>query len=371
MTWLPGWVYRKRIIIPSAHVDSDLADFPFYVKIDNDADFHEARPDGHDIRFTLSDGLTLLKNEREHWSGGNGNPATAHFWVKVPSILASGGAVIYIYYGKSDAPDGEDAPNVWDANCKAVWHLKEIGNGTEDEFKDSSGNANHGTGGGGNPDKTPTQADGKIYKGQAHDGLNDLIDTPYGFDIDPSLTPHTFSMVVKSNDPEIAKIFFSSGHDGTNRMYLGHYDGNWRGGIQLTSWGLWGGPATTELTHVALVMDGSYASIFINGEFKYRLAYTSYNFYQNIDIGCHAPGSFWLDGLMDEVRISNVGRSLAWVKFESCNIMEPDNEITWGIEEAIDRGVQASREERELLLIGNPDDIIFLGKKKPILISRK
>ena len=103
MAWLATHTFRKEITIQDTNVDSNLTDFPVYVKIDNDADFHESRSDGYDVCFTSSDGETLLKYEREYWTGGDGNAATAHFWVKVPSILSSGGATIYCYYGDDDA----------------------------------------------------------------------------------------------------------------------------------------------------------------------------------------------------------------------------------------------------------------------------
>ncbi|GAG26647.1 unnamed protein product, partial [marine sediment metagenome] len=128
--WLTGWGFRKEITIQDAYVDSNLRDFPIYVYINADADFHEALATGYDIRFTQSDGTTLLKYERENWTGGDGGAGTGHFWVKVPSILASGGATIYCYYGKADAEDGEDAVNVWDANFKAVYHLKDLNDST-------------------------------------------------------------------------------------------------------------------------------------------------------------------------------------------------------------------------------------------------
>ena len=121
VSWLTGWGFRKKIDIQDTYVDSNLSDFPVYVKIDADADFHEARSDGYDIRFTEDDGETLLKYRRLYWTGGNGSAATAHFWVKVPSILSSGGATIYCYYGKSDASDGEDAANTYNSAYKAAW----------------------------------------------------------------------------------------------------------------------------------------------------------------------------------------------------------------------------------------------------------
>ena len=157
MAFLTGWDFRKEITVQDTNIDGALTDFPVCVKLNADEDIgDEARADGYDIRFTQSDGETLLKYEREAWTGGNGDDATAVFWVK-SNLASSGGATIYIYYGKADASDGEDANNVWDANYLAVWHLKESGDGTGDEFVDSSGTGNHGTGGGGNAAFTPDQ----------------------------------------------------------------------------------------------------------------------------------------------------------------------------------------------------------------------
>ena len=83
MGWLAGWGFRKELTIQHANVDGNLTDFPVYVKINADADFHESLATGFDIRFTQSDGTTLLKYERIYWTGGNGGAATADFFVKV------------------------------------------------------------------------------------------------------------------------------------------------------------------------------------------------------------------------------------------------------------------------------------------------
>jgi hypothetical protein len=59
----------------------------------------KCRADFGDIRFTKSDGVTLLDYWLESYDGG-----VAIFWVEVDSIPASPDRVtIYIYYGKSDA----------------------------------------------------------------------------------------------------------------------------------------------------------------------------------------------------------------------------------------------------------------------------
>ena len=64
--------YRKKITIDQTKVDENLTDFPVLVKLtSSNFDFSKARSDGHDIRFTASDGTTLLKYERERHDSVN------------------------------------------------------------------------------------------------------------------------------------------------------------------------------------------------------------------------------------------------------------------------------------------------------------
>lgn len=66
MAWLTGWSYRKKLTLDSSKVDSDCSDFPVKVIFDEDSfAFAHALETGNDIRFTSSDGETLLKHERE------------------------------------------------------------------------------------------------------------------------------------------------------------------------------------------------------------------------------------------------------------------------------------------------------------------
>ena len=108
MAFLSGWNYRKSITIQHANVSGNLTDFPVYIFIDGDSDIGGNISDstnGFDIRFTESDGETLLKYERMFFEVDTGD-CNAHYWVKVTSILAVSGAVIYIYYNDGDMVDG-------------------------------------------------------------------------------------------------------------------------------------------------------------------------------------------------------------------------------------------------------------------------
>jgi len=108
MGWLSGWQYRKSHEIEGSTADAQTN---YQVKIivhkgvGTDSGEHvycnnHCRDDFGDIRFTNSDGTTLLDYWLESYTSGD----KATFWVEVDSIPASPDTTtIYIYYGKSDA----------------------------------------------------------------------------------------------------------------------------------------------------------------------------------------------------------------------------------------------------------------------------
>lgn len=103
--WLAGWNYRRKITISHTNVGSDLTDFPLLVKIAESSGSStnigaNCLANGYDIRFTSSDGMTLLPYERETFSVSSNN-LTANIWVKVPVISHTADTVIYMYYNYS------------------------------------------------------------------------------------------------------------------------------------------------------------------------------------------------------------------------------------------------------------------------------
>ncbi|MFA6259745.1 MAG: DUF2341 domain-containing protein, partial [Candidatus Peribacteraceae bacterium] len=102
------WPYRKSITVNHAHVDSDLLGFPLLVQIQADPDMgRRTMPSGHDIRFT-DERANVLPHEREAWTVANGS-GSGIFWVKVPRISSSTGALLYMHYGNPAAADGATA----------------------------------------------------------------------------------------------------------------------------------------------------------------------------------------------------------------------------------------------------------------------
>jgi len=68
------------------------------------------RTDCGDIRFTDSDGTTLLN----YWLESGCNTASTKIWVKVPEIPASSNKTIYVYYGNSEATSLSNGEAVFD-----------------------------------------------------------------------------------------------------------------------------------------------------------------------------------------------------------------------------------------------------------------
>lgn len=152
----PNWSYRKSITIDYTKVgtvnNTDQSNFPVLVNLtsDNDLKTH-ARSDAFDILFTSSDGSTRIPYERETYTSGTGALVA---WVQVPVVSHSANTIIYMYYGYAGATDQQQSTNVWDANFKAVWHLKEA---TNSGSADATSNGNTGT-----PQNSPAQGTGQI-----------------------------------------------------------------------------------------------------------------------------------------------------------------------------------------------------------------
>jgi hypothetical protein len=120
-----SWKYRKKITFDNrtstlGTTSEALTNFPVLVTLDGSrVDYTNTQNSGQDIRFTDSDGTTLLSYEIEKWN----EAANSYVWVKVPQIdFNSNTDYIYMYYGNAGASDAQSPNNVWDANFLGVWH---------------------------------------------------------------------------------------------------------------------------------------------------------------------------------------------------------------------------------------------------------
>jgi len=126
--WDGKWQQRKKIQFDTsektADIKENLADVTLLVRLHTgNFTFSNAKADGSDLRFVSSDDKTPLKYHIEKFDP---TEEMALIWVKVPSIsVNSAQNSIWMYYGNSSAPDGQDKGGTFDMNYVAVYHLAE------------------------------------------------------------------------------------------------------------------------------------------------------------------------------------------------------------------------------------------------------
>ena len=330
--WLTGWTYRKQITIDEAKVDADLTNFPVRVSLSPaNFDYSKALSTGYDIRFTSSDGSTTIDFEREYWNLGVSS--TTEFWVEVPSVASStASTTFYMYYGNATASDISSSTAVWDANFKGVWHLKETGSNPQiiDSLNVNNSNANT---------SDPTTL-GKI------DGAMDfeLSNSDYlRFPTSDSLITFTYITWEFWIKPETV---------GVNQLFLEKYCGVSDVWYQFVLWSSdnirflfksYGGTDglvtdTTTLTtgtwyYVVATADGTNLKIYINAGTPTSASQNGSATDSSGSVYFSSRGGTVLpfDGIIDEVRVSNSARSVAWIKasYNSGN----DTLLTYGSEE--------------------------------------
>lgn len=108
-----SWIdteWKHRVLFEIANPGgSILNDFQVRIDLDGSFDFSGTSPSGRDIRFTSSDGITLLPHWTEEWN----DPVSATIWVRIPQIGASG-TRIFMYYGNDSASEGGNGSATFD-----------------------------------------------------------------------------------------------------------------------------------------------------------------------------------------------------------------------------------------------------------------
>jgi hypothetical protein len=352
------WSYRKSVTIDHTQVASPgQSSFPVLISIASDPDLTaHARPDGNDLLFTSTDGVTKLSYEIESYSSGS-----LVVWVNVPTLSSTTDTLLYLYYGNTTGTDSQQNPTeVWVSNYKGVWHMNEVGNGAPDDYKDSTQFGNNGQGGLGISSYVPAQVPGKINQAQQYDGKNSNIQV---------LPADSINDFFQGGGTFSAWIYPSSaGEKGEGRIgdkcngalgqkgwSLGTYtasmdsltnalmfhkgftttNGNWTtpdGSITLNAW-----------NYVVVTYDSSSKTndpfIYINGVNQAVTERRSPNgnfqsdAIYNLSVGNRPGRGYSFDGTIDEIRALNSILSADWITTEYNNERRPSTFSSVGNEE--------------------------------------
>jgi hypothetical protein len=302
-----NWLFRKPITINSSYVTSDLTDFPILIDITDFDLKRKARLDGFDISFTSADGKTCLDHEIEEFDGSTGE-----------------------------------------------WHLNENGDGTVDEFSDSTKYNNNGWGGDGNINNVPSKTIGRISYGQdfnasSGDGIPDFINCSNDASLDITGKELTIEAWINFHGPytdHYSGILSKGGWSAGYRPIIRENSYNVKFQLPENTYDLGASQSINADSwhHVVMVYNGSKMMMYIDGvKDTIELAKSD-----NILL---APDNLWLghgddvasagwsypwNGLLDEVRISDVARSTDWIQTQYNNQNSSKTFISAGLEESID-----------------------------------
>jgi len=345
-----GWAYYKTITISDTNVDEDLTNFPLLVTIDSDLDIgSHARSDGYDIRFTLDDGKTELAFERESFNISSGE-ASGKFWVRIPTILASGGATIRCYYGNSDAADSSNPTFVWQ---NTPYLLVTHGKDGATSGKLAAAFGPEGTKkAAGEPNE---QSNGIVEECQAFDGGSgddDYVD--FGTSVQPDAWIAEAWVKITANHPCALWQWDPSTSICGCTLYHGFGS---KPITQLSSscWKYWPASAWAAISdgnwhHVVFTIPGSdqadihNARMFVDGVEQVPDAVSDTSAQQvksNLRLGyyIYSGTQYSIPGQVDEARIGDYSQfnseneAAAWIKFTYANIMNAGNELSWDSEE--------------------------------------
>jgi hypothetical protein len=345
-----SWLARKKITLDNSAAAENLNNFPILVELNSgNFDYAKSQNSGQDIRFVDADG-TLLSHEIETWN----ESGSSFVWVKVPQIdSGSTTDYVWVYYNNGAASDGQNAPGVWDTNYKGVWHLND--NAANTDVLDSTSvdttlvnQANTST-------KTAT---GKTGSALAFNGTSDYaINASYS----PAFntTNRTFSFWTKMNSITSTNqwfleliendgihphgyVWWTSKNQfglGTNVLVSGWHDSG--GGTDFTditsSWA----PSADTWYFVSFTYDGTTAQRYVNGSsIGSSTPVTDPNVTDSKvllgrqSLGAVGPANpVYLNGYLDEVRVSNAARSADWIEAEYNWTNSPEDYSIVGSEE--------------------------------------
>ncbi len=356
--WLGAYDQRVKLTIASTNIDSALTGFPILVYLSassgtGTADvsfiFDELTLDANrkKIAVTTSDKTTEVFVEIERWDDGN---EVAWLWVNAGVVASDASTVLYLYFDKDVAnntdfvgdPGDAVVYNVWDGNFVSVYHYNEVP-GVVNPIDSTGNNGGHQS----NMDAS-NHVDDLVGKAYDFDGSAEYVFSDNESNFDFATESFTLECllnvdtVVAGNRTILSKLeeptpnpkgYFLR-QDGTGAVHMWVHDGAYKNA---------GTPDSTILAGTDYYAAGTYDAdadeigLMLNDTFFGPTSSVG-SPTQNNRVFTVARNAFsvaewqYFPGVIDEVRVSDIERSNAWLKatYHTCF----DNLISFGSEEA-------------------------------------
>ncbi len=369
--WDSNWMYRKKITIDHSKVSGDLQNFPVLIdNISSNFTLH-AQPDGDDFVFVDASNSIKYNHEIESY-----NPTTGEFvaWVNVTLLSSTSDTILYLYYGNPTCSNQQNVHGTWDSDYIGVWHLNDA---TTSTVTDSTVNGYTGTKKAANE---PIETTGKIGRAQSFDNYDDRINIG-----DINQNQLTISAWVKCGYTSEDEMIVNKGYTSHTYPYY-EYDlcleypgavppvkGKANGGLIVDGVGYFTRATSGDLKdstwhYVFLRYDGETLGVGSDGDNEgtdgSMLGNIS-DYATNAYIGGYTNiGTLGFNGLIDEVRISNIARSTAWISTEYNNQNDPISFMTFGDEQSFSSPttiyVHPGESIQAAINIANPGDTVFV-----------
>jgi biopolymer transport protein ExbB len=310
--WGNEWNFRKELTLDLTPAGGDIAatpqDVPLLVRLHlgNFGYFGDTKPDGSDVRFLAGDDKTPLKFHIERYDATN---QLAFLWVRVPSLPGGTNTEkLYMYYGNQSAPSGAESAATYDANQVLVYH-----------FGEQSGPPVDATAYANNPTSSSAElSTASLIAGGASFNGSQVISVPASASL--RAVPSrgiTFSAWVRVAEPQTDAQVFAL-ESANARLLLGIN--------ALQPYARLAGAAapieamgSTQLTagqwhHLALRAGEGRLALLVDGVQVAETAAELPEIVGTLTIGGAAAGTNFLRGEVDEVQVSNVARSVDWIK---------------------------------------------------------
>lgn len=312
--------YGRRLPIRFTHFQQqeNLIGFPILVGLTGGSlTWSAVNSDGSDLRFVDADG-TELAYETETWHHGS----SAAIWVNVPQINAYNSTDhIWLYYGNGSAPPADHGTATWNGDFIGVYHLN--GNATNSAAGMRDGIT-------GNLENVA----GAVGNGLAFDKIaGDVVVIADSGSLDALTRQLSITVWLQPDQPNAnwqAAVSREHGTAAEDVFWLGLHDSQilWRTRldnlhVDAVSSRL---PIAGSWTQLAGLYNGQRLLIAVDGAVDLAAAVDSFGAQPNgnkaVSIGANSndDGVSWqdnFDGVIDEVRVSRVMRSLAWIEAEN------------------------------------------------------
>jgi biopolymer transport protein ExbB len=311
--WNDDWNFRKQITLDTgvsgADLKGDVTDALVLMRLHtgNFGYFLDMLADGSDLRLISGDDKTPLKFHIEKFDPLN---EMAYVWVRIPYLGAGTNTqTLWMYYGNTAAKAGQDTGGTYDVNQVLVYHFNELSAGAKDS-----------TAYGNNPVSSTAQPNpaSLIGAGVKFTGSGESIQLAAS----PSLriVPEqgwTFSTWIKLDGAQQNAVIMES-RDGNQALslrvdgtqaYVQFMDG---GQVIETNRQAVLNPGAWQ--HVALVVKAGQLLLYIDGSETGSVTIPIHGLNGNLSIGVDSGGNGTLSAEIDEVQVSNVARSDAWLK---------------------------------------------------------